>query len=96
MAKLKIHKFVQDKNITTYYFTKSKNKCLMIDYDKSEDYGQNSSSGTRIARLIIHYQNSFKTDDLIEIVISEVPKCIQDILEYFNNDKQTSLKKMKK
>jgi hypothetical protein len=82
---MKIHKFIQSKNITNYYFTKSKWKCVMVEYDKTMDFGYNSASGTYFRQSIIHYNNAFITKDFIEITISDVPKPIQDLLSYLSN-----------
>jgi hypothetical protein len=78
----KVHKKVHSSTITNYYFTKDKNNCLMIEYDSREDYGENSTSGTWISRIIFHQNNAFTKKELSEIKLSEVPESIIRILQY--------------
>ncbi len=81
MGKISIHKRQLRENITAYYFTKSKNRCLQVEYDKRKDYGKNSTSGTNIC-IEIHYRNSWIKDKLTEIKIGDVPSVIIDVLRY--------------
>ena len=76
-----IHKKQVSSGVTAYYFTKSKNRCLRIEYDKQWHFGK-SPSGARLTDIEIHYQNSFMTDELQEIELSDVPSVIVDILSY--------------
>ncbi len=76
-----IHKKKISTGITAYYFTKSKNRCLRVEYDKRWDFGK-SPSGARLTDIEIHYQNSFVTDELTEIELSDVPSVVVDILSY--------------
>ena len=82
MGKILIHKSQVSKNITAYYFTKSKNQCLRIEYDKQWDFGKKSPSGARLNSIEINYQNSYIKDELTEIKIEDVPECIVDVLRY--------------
>lgn len=78
----KVHQKLHSKEITYYYFTKNKNNCLMIEYDSSQDYGEKSTSGTWISRIVFHQYNAFKKSELEEIKLSDVPKSIIQILQY--------------
>lgn len=77
-----IHKRQVSKNITVYYFTKSENECLRIEYDKGWDFGKESPSGARLNNIEINYQNSFIKDEFTEIKIDDVPEAIVDVLRY--------------
>jgi hypothetical protein len=79
---MQIHKKKHSERTTYYYFTKDKNQCLMIEYDERMDFGDQSTSGISISNLEMHYQNSWRKENLTEIKISEVPKSIIDILTY--------------
>ena len=81
-SKIIIHKSQVSKNITAYFFTKSKNKCLRVEYDKSWDFGKKSPSGAQISHIEINYKNSYVKDELTEIKIQDVPECIVDVLRY--------------
>jgi len=76
-----IHKRQITKEITAYYFTKSKNFCLRVEYNKKRDYGK-SASGAQLDKIEIHYRNSWIKDELIEIKIEDVPSVIIDVLTY--------------
>ena len=76
-----IHKKEVSKNITTYFFTKSKNHCLCVEYNKELDFGK-SASGARLDNIEIHYLNSWVKDKLTEIKIEDVPSAIIDVLRY--------------
>ena len=78
----KVHKKAHSKEITYYYFTKNRNNCLMIEYDSREDYGEKSTSGTWISRIVFHQYNAFKKSELEEIKLTDVPKSIIQILQY--------------
>lgn len=79
-----IHKRQISKTKTTYYFTKSKNRCLCIEYDKSWDFGKDSPSGTQIHFIEIHHQNSFVKDNLTETTLQDIPMAVIDILSYLS------------
>ena len=66
----------------TYYFTKSKNKCLAVEYNKRWDFGKNSPSGTHFSDIELHNQNSFKTEGMAEVDIKDVPESIIDLLSF--------------
>lgn len=80
-SKIIIHKSQVSKDITAYFFTKSKNKCLRVEYNSYWDFGK-SPSGARLDHIEIHYQNSWVKDNLTEIKIEDVPECIIDVLRY--------------
>ena len=80
--KIVIHKKQINKGRTNYYFTKSKNRCLVIEYEESWDFGKKSTSGTTFHYIQIHYQNSWIKDELKEITLSDVPPVIKDLLRY--------------
>jgi len=69
-------------NIAIYYFTKSENNCLCVEYDKRWDFGNKSTSGTQFHYIEIHYQNSWVKDKLTEIKREDVPLAIIDLLSY--------------
>ncbi|MDR2919702.1 MAG: hypothetical protein LBV72_10115 [Tannerella sp.] len=83
--KIAIHCKKHSDNITTYYFTKSKDKCLLIRYDKQWDFGKNSPSGAHFSEIEIHNMNSFIKDDLTEIKIEDVPEAIIDLLSFLKD-----------
>ena len=76
-----IHFKTQPYGTTTYYFTKSKNECLLVNYNESWDFGK-SPSGARLDVIEIFHKNSFILDDKIEINIEDVPEAIIDVLSY--------------
>ncbi len=80
---MEIHRKKLNDNITVFYFTRNKNQCLRVEYKKNYDFGEHSTSGTDL-EITIHYQNSWVKDELEEITISDVPKCITDTLNYLN------------
>lgn len=84
MKKLIIHKKENSENTTNYFFTKTKNICLRIEYNKRYDFGEDSTSGVHISKVEMHYQNAWKTEELQEIKISDVPKSVIDILSFLN------------
>lgn len=67
-----------------YVFTKDKNHCLLIEYDKDWDFGEGSPSGTNFNHIEIHTKNGFRLELFKEISIEEVPKCIIDLLRFLN------------
>lgn len=81
MKKIQVHKFERSPNETTYFFTKSRNECLSIVYDKQWDFGK-SSSGVHLKEIEIHYYNSYVKDNLTEIRLEDVPEAIIDLLSY--------------
>lgn len=81
MKNILIHKKQISKEITAYYFGKSKNRCLRVEYNKAWDFGK-SSSGARLDGIEIHYRNSWVKDELTEIKIDDVPSVIIDVLKY--------------
>lgn len=81
MKNILIHKKQITKEITAYYFTKSKNRCLRVEYNKAWDFGK-TASGAHLDRIEIHYRNSWVKDELIEIKIEDVPSVIIDVLQY--------------
>lgn len=81
MKNILIHKKQITKETTAYYFTKSKNRCLRVEYNRSLDFGK-TASGARLDRIEIHYRNSWVKDELTEIKIEDVPSVIIDVLQY--------------
>ncbi len=77
-----IHKKQISKEVTNYYFTKSKDNCLCVEYNPEWDFGKQSASGARLESVEIHYKNSWIRKDLIEIKIEEVPQTIIDVLSF--------------
>lgn len=66
-----------------YYFTKDSKHCLLVEYDPKVDFGEGSPSGARIENVEIYTNNSFESfEGLTEISLSEVPKCILELLTY--------------
>lgn len=93
---MKIHrkKLEHEVNTIVYFFTKSRNECLAIEHDLTDDYGEHDTSGTRL-KVIIHYKNSWVKKNLEEIKMADVPKRIKDVLTYLakpitTNKKQTN------
>lgn len=80
---MKIHKKKITENQTNYYFTRSRTHCLMVQYDKTEDYGIYSTSSADF-KISIHHNNSFVKKELTEIDIKEVPKAVVSALSYLN------------
>lgn len=78
-----IHKKKISKTITIFYFTKSKRKCLEIEYNSNYDYDR-GASGFETTHVQIFYYNSFKLENLIPIKLDDVPKPILDILSYLS------------
>nr|WP_297913346.1 hypothetical protein [uncultured Allomuricauda sp.] len=69
--------------MANYYFTKNKNQCLMVEYNKKYDFGKHSDGGCRDLEVIIHYQNSWViSPEHEEIKIEQVPDAIRDVLTY--------------
>lgn len=81
MNKIKVHCYQDSKDVTCYIFTKSKNECVSVMYDKTLDFGK-SFSGVHLSEIEIYYNNSIIKDKLTEVKIEEVPKCIIDLLTY--------------
>lgn len=76
-----IHKLQISKYITTYYFTKSENRCLCVECDIRNIYSKESTSGSTM-EIEIHYQNSWIKENLTQITIDDVPQVIKDVLRY--------------
>lgn len=66
MKKILIHKKQISKDVTNYYFTKSKDNCLCVEYNSKWDFGKQSASGARLDSIEIHYKNSWIKKNLIE------------------------------
>lgn len=78
-----IHLLLNSCGNRLYYFTKDSNHCLIVEYNPEWDFGEGSPSGTRIEYVEIHTNNSFESfEGLTEISLSEVPKCILELLTY--------------
>lgn len=77
-----IHKKNISENETNYYFTKTKNKCLLVVYDKKKDYGTYSTSFIEL-KIEICFNNAFVKKELVAIEINEVPYVILQVLNYF-------------
>jgi hypothetical protein len=80
--KIQRKKLPYKENTIVYYFTKSSNKCLLIEHDLTDDFGENDTSGSRL-KVEIHYQNSFNKN-LEEITMDDVPKRVKDVLTYLS------------
>ena len=78
---LMIHKKKISSKRQIFYFTKSKRRCLEIEYNSNTDYDR-GASGFECNRVQIFYYNSFKLENLTQIKINDVPKPIIDILSY--------------
>ena len=81
---MEVHKKQINKEVTGYYFTKSKDNCLCVEYNPKWDFGKQSASGARLDSIDIHYNNSFTRKDLIKITIEEVPQAIIDVLSFLS------------
>lgn len=79
---MKIYKKVIHEDEIDYYFMKSENECIFIEYNPSSDFGEGSPSGTHIRDIEIHTRNSYKTESLTAISLDEVPKPILNLLTY--------------
>lgn len=80
---MQIHLLEHSERTKIYFFTKNKNHCLKVDYDKDFDFGEHSTSGAALDNLKIHYKNSYIfSDKHKKITINQVPKCIIDVLTF--------------
>lgn len=78
---LLIHKKKISETRTMFYFTKSKRRCLEIEYNSNYDYDK-GASGFETTHVQVFYYNSFRVENLTKIEICDVPKPIIDILSY--------------
>jgi len=71
--------------ISIYYFTKSKKQCLAVSYDKRDDFGLDSPSGTMFYDIEMHNNNSFVIDNLPTVNKEDVPDAVLLLLTFLNN-----------
>jgi len=85
---MKIHRYQLSDNLFNYFFTKDKNNCLSVEYNKRFDYGKHDPSGCSELEVKIHYKNSWVLSDKHEeISLKDVPEAVQDVLSYLVKSK---------